>query len=88
MPCMSLFTCHETLKYCVVVELLDITSSSNLGTECISTPGRGTLWHKSLSKITLDPAKPQLVNENANLYFVTFFWGGGGHDQTISLPKR
>ena len=30
MPCMSLFTCHETLKYCVVVELLDITSSSNL----------------------------------------------------------
>ena len=101
MPCMSLFTCHETLKYCVVVELLDITSSSNLekkgrshllvfqfDTECISTPVRGTLWHKSLSKITLDPAKPQLVNENANLYFVTFFWGGGGHDQTISLPKR
>ena len=30
MPCMSLFTCHETLKYCVVVELLEITSSSNL----------------------------------------------------------
>ena len=29
-PCMSLFTCHDTLKYCIVVELLDITSSSNL----------------------------------------------------------
>ena len=63
MPCMSLFTCHETLKYCVVVELLDITSSSNL-----KKKGRS--------------------HENANLYFFTFFWGGGGHDQTISLPKR